>query len=236
MSTKSYTKGKLYRFLDYVLRLVLLNFCVVVPSFIALIIYSLFSKDSDSIWFYLTLVPVILWLFPSIVAVTDVIRQYEDNLTTTIFSDFFKSLRKNYIKSFIIGIVIYVMILLLYNSLNFFYINQGKGAGYIIGLLLTASFTLIASFIIVHLPLVIAYFSNMKIIQYVKLAMLLSFRDLLKTILMVITTVIILIISVLSYYVMFIIGISMMIYCAVKLSFKQYIKIYRKVEKNDEEN
>lgn len=236
MSTKSYTKGKLYRFLDYVLRLVLLNFCVVVPSFIALIIYSLFSKDSDSIWFYLTLVPVILWLFPSIVAVTDVIRQYEDNLTTTIFSDFFKSLRKNYIKSFIIGIIIYIMILLLYNSLNFFYVNQGKGAGYIIGLLLTASFTLIASFIVVHLPLVIAYFSDMKIIQYVKLAMLLSFRDLLKTILMVITTVIILIISVLSYYVMFIIGISMMIYCAVKLSFKQYIKIYRKVEKNDEEN
>lgn len=237
MSTKGFTKGKLYRFLDYVLRLVLLNFCVVVPSFIALIIYSLFSKDTDSIWFYFTLVPVLLWLFPSITAVTDVIRQYEDNLTTTIFKDFFVSLKKNYIKSFIIGIIIYILVILLYNSLNFFYVNQGKGVGYIIGLFLTFSFVLIALFVIIHLPLALAYFSDLKVIQYVKLALMLAFRDIGKTILMILASIVIIILSLLSYYVMFIIGISLIIYCMVKLSFKQYIKIYRKVEeKNDEEN
>lgn len=237
MSTKGFTKGKLYRFLDYVLRLVLLNFCVVVPSFIALIIYSLFSKNTDTIWFYLTLVPVVLWLFPSITAVTDVIRQYEDNLTTTIFKDFFVSIKRNYVKSFIIGIFVYVLVILLYNSLNFFYVNQGKGAGYIIGLFLSASFSVMVLCLIVHLPLVVAYFSNLKVIEYIKLALMLGFRDIGKTILMIIASIIIIIISILSYYIMFIIGISMMIYCLVKLSFKQYIKIYRKVEeKNDEEN
>lgn len=230
MSTKGFTKGKLYRFLDYVLRLVLLNFCVVVPSFIALIIYSLFSKDTDSIWFYLTLVPALLWLFPSITAVTDVIRQYEDNLTTTIFKDFLISLKKNYIKSFIIGIIIYILVILFYNSLSFFYVNQGKGAGYIIGLFLTFSFVLVTLFVIIHLPLVLAYFSDLKVTEYIKLALMLAFRDIGTTILMIIASVVIIILSLLSYYVMFIIGISLMIYCIVKLSFKQYIKIYRKVE------
>ena len=116
MSTNNFVKSKLYRFLDYVLRLVLLNFLVVIPSFSILMIYSLFSKDTESIWFYLTLLPLLLWLFPSVVATADVIRQYEDNQTNTIFKDFFKSLKKHYLKSFIAGIIIFLLIFMLYNS------------------------------------------------------------------------------------------------------------------------
>ena len=237
MSTRSLTKGKLYRFLDYVLRLVLLNFCVVIPSFIALFIYSLFSKNTESVWFYLTLIPVILWLFPSIVAVTDVIRQYEDNLTNTIFKDFFKSLKTHYIKAFVIGSFACYLVLLLYNSFNFFYVNQGKSVGYLLGLLLTISFIFMATFLVIHLPLVLVYFSDLKIIQYVKLAMIMAFKDIGRTILILIAVAIIVIVSILFYYVMFIIGIALAIYVSVKLSFKQYIKIYRKVEnKNDQKD
>ena len=103
MSTNKFVKGRLYRFLDYVLRLVLLNFWVVIPSFSILVVYSLISKDTTTIWFYLTLVPLLIWLFPSIVAVTDVIRQYEDEQTNTIFKDFFKSLKRTYINRLLLA-------------------------------------------------------------------------------------------------------------------------------------
>ncbi len=231
MTSNRFVKGKLYRFLDYVLRLILLNFLIVVPSFLLLFIYSLFSEKTNSVWFYLTLVPVIIWLFPSIVAVTDVIRQYEDEQTNTIFKDFFKSFKKHFIKSFIVGIIMYLVIILFYNSFSFFSINQDKAIGYVIGLILTISFIIIAVFLLIHVPLVMAYFSDLTIVQYLKLSLIMAFKDFGSTILMVILALIIGVLSVLIYYVMFLGGISVVIYLLVKISFKNYIKIYRKVEK-----
>lgn len=231
MSTKGFVKGKLNRFLDYVLRLILLNFLVVIPSFLLMFIYSLFSNDTSSIWFYLTLVPVIIWLFPSIVSVTDVIRQYEDNQTNTIFKDFFKSLAKHFIKSFIIGVVIFLIAMLLINSFNFFNINQGKGTTYFIGLILTISVIIILLFFVVHIPLTLVYFSDLTIMQYIKLSLIMAFKDIGRTLLMVITTIIIVTLAILFYYVMFFGGISLMVYFWVKISFKNYIKLHRKVEK-----
>lgn len=231
MSTNGFVKGKLYRFLDYVLRLILLNFLIVIPSFLLLFIYSFFSKETETLWFYLTLVPVIIWFFPSIVAVADVIRQYEDDKTNTIFKDFFKSFRKLFIKSFIVGIIIYLIVILFYNSFNFFNTNQAKSVGYLIGLIVTISFIFVAVFLIIHIPLVIAYFPDLSIIQYLKLSLIMAFKDFGSTFLMVTFAIIIGVLSALIYYVMFLGGISVIIYLMVKLSFKSYIKIYRKVEK-----
>lgn len=233
MSTNRFAKGKLYRFLDYVLRLVLLNFLMIIPSFSFLIIYSLFSNDTTSIWFYLTLIPLVIWLFPSIVATTDVIRQYEDDLTNTIFKDFFKSLKKHYFKSFVIGIVVIVFMFLLLNSFIYFNNNHSRDIVHLIALFVTISFIFMAVFVIIHLPLVMAYFSEMSIFEYIKLALIMSFKDFGITFILTIIIVILLVVSLLYYYVMFIAGISIMIYFIVKLTFKQYIKIYRKVEKND---
>lgn len=230
MSTNNFVKSKLYRFLDYVLRLVLLNFLVVIPSFSILMIYSLFSKDTESIWFYLTLLPLLLWLFPSVVATADVIRQYEDNQTNTIFKDFFKSLKKHYLKSFIAGIIIFLLIFLLYNSFTYFSTNQNKDIVYLIGLLLTISFIVTLALVVVHIPLVFIYFSGMSFFEYIQLALIMAFKGIGTTILIVIAVLIVLFISFMYYIVMIVCGISIAIYLIVKLSFKQYIKIYRKVE------
>lgn len=231
MSANRFVKSKLYQFLDYVLRLILLNFLIVIPSFLFIFIYSLIKKETDTVWFYLTLMPVIIWLFPAIVAVADVIRQYEDNQTNTIFKDFFKSFGKNFLKSFIVGIIIYLCVVLFYNSFSFFNTNQSKGIGYLIGFILTISFTFIAIFLLIHLPLVMAYFPDLTIMQYFKLALIMAFKDFGATFLMMVLAVIVGILSFLSYYVMFIFGISLVIYFMIKLSFKHYIKIYRRVEK-----
>ncbi len=230
MSTNNFVKSKLYRFLDYVLRLVLLNFLIVIPSFSILIIYSLFSEDTTSIWFYLTLIPLLLWFLPSAVATTDVIRQYEDNQTNTIFKDFFKSLKKYYIKSFIIGIIIYLLIFLLANSFNYFSTNQDKEIVYLIGLLLTISFIIALALVVVHIPLVLTYFSDLSMLQYIQLALIMAFKEIGTTILIVISVSIVLFISFIYYIVMIVCGISVALYLIIKLSFKQYIKIYRKVE------
>lgn len=230
MSTNNFVKSKLYRFLDYVLRLVLLNFLVVIPSFSILMIYSLFSKDTESIWFYLTLLPLLLWLFPSVVATADVIRQYEDNQTNTIFKDFFKSLKKHYLKSFIVGIIIFLLIFMLYNSFTYFSTNQNKDIVYLIGLLLTISFIVTLALVVVHIPLVFIYFSGMSFFEYIQLALIMAFKGIGTTILIVIAVLIVLFISFMYYIVMIVCGISIAIYLIVKLSFKQYIKIYRKVE------
>lgn len=230
MATNNFVKSKLYRFFDYLLRLVLLNFLVVIPSFSILIIYSLFSKDTNTIWYYLTFLPLLLWLFPSIVATTDVIRQYEDNQTNTIFKDFFKSLKKHYIKSFIIGIIVVLFVILFENSFNYFNTNQNKDIVYIFGLLLTISFIIVFLITVVHIPLVLVYFSGLKFFEYIKLALIMAFKGIGTTIIMVLAAVIVLFISFIYYIVMIVCGVSVALYLIVKLSFKQYIKIYRKVE------
>ena len=224
-------QSKIYRLFDYVLRLVLLNVLIVVPSFSLFIIYSAINKSGNNHLTFLLLIPMLLWLFPSIVATTDVIRQYEDDETNTIFKDFFKSFAKHFIKSFIIGIVIYLLAMLFYNSFNYFYINQGKGITYLIGLIVTISFIFVVVYLIIHLPLVLVYFSDLTLLQYIKLALIMAFKDFGTTFLMAIIAIIVGTLSILFNYVMFFGGISLTVYLCVKLSYKHYIKIYRKVEK-----
>ena len=116
MKSDRMMRSKIYRFLDYVLRLIILNALIIIPSFSFFIIFATLYENNDNPLIYLTLIPVLFWFFPSIVSCTDVIKQYETNETNTIFKDFFKSLKKNYLKSLILSIIIAIIIFIFYNS------------------------------------------------------------------------------------------------------------------------
>ncbi len=223
-------RSKIYRFLDYVLRLILLNALIIIPSFSFSIIYINFFQIENSPWEYITLIPILLWFFPSFVAATSVIKQYETNETNTIFKDFFKSFGKNYLKALIFSILIIVLIYVFYNSLNFFTSNITKGIIYILGFILTISFTMIIVAIIVHIPLIMAYFTNMRIVEIVKLAFIMAFKDLLTSLLLGIILVAFLILSFTIEIILITIGMALPIYLIVKISFKKYIRLYNRIE------
>ena len=233
MITDKIMQSKIYRFLDYVFRLVILNLLIVVPSFSFFIIGSFLIKDQNSSYVYLTYIPMLLWLFPSLVATFDVIKQYETNETNTIFKDFFKSFKRNYLNSILLTIIISVLVFLIYNSLSFFYIYTSRGTIYLLGLALSFSFAVALLMIIFQLPIVMAYFKGLRLIEIIKLASIMAFKDILSSVIIVILFAVMIALSVAIYIVMAIVGLSLPCYFAIKLSYQTYIKIYRKVEKND---
>lgn len=236
MKTDKIVQSKIYRFLDYVFRIVILNMLIVVPSFFFFVIASMTLDESSSLYNILSklpMIPFILWFFPSIVAVIDVIKQYECNETNTIWKDFFQSFKKNYFKSIILFIIILIGAYLLINSLVYFYTNLSKGTIQIIGLAFSFSFMVAFLMIVLQIPLVMAYFKNLRLIEIVKLASILAFKDVLSNILIVIIFTVMIFLSIAVYIIMGIIGLSLPCYLAIKLSNRTYMKIYRKVEKND---
>ena len=68
MKSNRIMQSKIYRFLDYVFRLIVLNALVMIPSFSFFIIYANLNKSSDGPLIYLTLIPLVLLFFPSVVA------------------------------------------------------------------------------------------------------------------------------------------------------------------------
>lgn len=231
MNSNRIMRSKIYRFLDYLLRLILLNALVVVPSFSFFIIYGSFASELNNTLANISLIPIFFLLFPSVVACFDVIRQYETDETNTIFKDFFKSFKKLYLKSLLISIFATILGLLLINSVIFFYNYAANGLIYILGLIFSGSFLIIYLMILIHICLVMAYFNNLQVFEIIKLACIMAFKDILITFGIIILSVIIMSLNIAIYLVLVIGGISIPIYLAIKLSFKQYIKIYRKVGK-----
>lgn len=234
---------KLYAFLDYLWRLVVLNFLIVIPAFLPVIIYTYINKETSpsDLALYLTFIPTLLYFFPAVVATADVIRMYEDNLTKGVFKEFFKSLKKHYFKSLIISIFIFVFIALLtfqikfsngmtiFGPLLYFYENIEMDIIYLFGFFLTIAFVLIVILLIIHLPLVMIYFEGLSIWQYLKLSCIMAFKQIGVTLLLLLIIVVIGSLDIAYYFIMLLGGISLPIYFMVKLSFKQYIKIYKKV-------
>jgi membrane protein len=223
-------QSKIYRFLDYLLRLILLNALIVIPAFSFFLIYELIDKEGSYRLAFLTLIPLILWLFPSIVAVTDVIKQYETDETNTIFKDFFRSFGKNYLKSIIITFILAILIILLYNSITYFFKNARKDTLHLLCFFLSISIAFVAILIAVQIPLVMAYFKKLRIWELLKLSCIMTFKNLGINILIALMIIGIGAIDITLNYVMITIGFSVPIYITIKMSFKQYIKIYRKVE------
>lgn len=230
MRTNRMMQSKIYRFLDYLLRLILLNALIVIPAFSFFLIYELIDKEGSYRLAFLTLIPLILWLFPSIVAVTDVIKQYETDETNTIFKDFFRSFGKNYLKSIIITFILAILIILLYNSITYFFKNARKDTLHLLCFFLSISIAFVAILIAVQIPLVMAYFKKLRIWELLKLSCIMTFKNLGINILIALMIIGIGAIDITLNYVMITIGFSVPIYITIKMSFKQYIKIYRKVE------
>ena len=198
MKSNKIMQSKIYRFLDYVLRLILLNALSIIPSFSFFIMYVLLNKNSDNPFIYLSLVPIILWLFPSIVAISSVIRQYETKDTNTIFKDFFKSLKNTYLKSLLFTLIIIVCGFILYNSLMYFSNYVRNSLINFVGLILTISCIFIFLIVVINIILVMAYFKGLRILEIVKLSCIMAFKDLLSNILSVIIFLIFIILDTLE--------------------------------------
>ncbi len=226
-----FINSRFFQIMDYILRLIILNFLVVIPSFSFFVLFGIFFKDyANSYFIYLTLIPMLFYLFPAVVSCHDVIKQYECNETNTIFKDFFKSFKKHYVKSLLISLLIYLAIYLLMYSSYFFYNNLGKGILYLVGLILDASFWVMFIFILMHIPLTFVYFDDLRIIDTIKVSFVLAFKSIFKTFVMVLLCIITVVLDIWNNYYLFLVGFSLIIFLNVKMSFGQYIKILRKVE------
>ena len=105
--------SKIFRFFDYVFRLVLINLFILLPSFLLFYIMTIFFNDLiNTVWGLLTLVPAVLYMFPAICAGVDLIRKYELKETNGVFKEFFKSLKRVYLKAyFTLALVILFVIM-----------------------------------------------------------------------------------------------------------------------------
>lgn len=239
----------IHAFLDYLFRIVMLNLLIVVPALLPFFIYSKIDVGegtSATLIGYATLLPAAIYLIPAIVAAVDVLRMYQDKLTKGVFKEFFVSFGKHFLKSIVISVIVFgiIFILLLdvkFNSITIqgpiiYFINNLSDLLCLVGLALTVSFLLIGIYVIIHIPLVMAYFEGLSLGQYIKLSFIMSFKNVWKTLLCLLVVVAFLVLDLVLPVATFIIGVSIPLYLIVKITFKDYIKIYRKVENNEKDN
>ena len=227
--------SKIFRFFDYVFRLVLINLLILIPSFLLFYIVMIFFKDSiKGVWEYLTLLPTILYMYPAICAGVDLIKKYELKQCNTVFKEFFKSLKRIYLKALIETIIILILVVLFYFSIRHFYLHLGDGVINSFGLFLAIAFAIMLLVIIVHLPLVMNYMEGCFVIDDIKLASMMAFQDLMITIGIVIFIVADVAIMFVSPTIMVIGGFSLPIYLLIKLTFKKYYIVYIRTHKDKE--
>ena len=175
--------SKIFRFFDYVFRLVLINLFILLPSFLLFYIMTIFFNDLiNTVWGLLTLIPAVLYMFPAICAGVDLIRKYELKETNGVFKEFFKSLKRVYLKAFLETLIILVFVVLFYFSISYFIRHYEDGIINVIGLYLSIAFAIMLLVIIVHLPLVMNYMEGCLIFDDIKLAGMMAFQDLMITI------------------------------------------------------
>ena len=227
--------SKIFKFFDYVFRLVLINLLILVPSFLIIYLMSLFFKEQIyTIWGLIALIPALLYLYPAVCAGVDLIRKYEMKECNTVFKEFFKSFKKVYLKALLETLILIFVALLFGNSVAFFYVNISKGVVYGFGLVLAAAFTIMLLTIIVHLPLVMNYMAGCRIIDDIKLASMMAFQDLAITIGIVIVTIAMVSLSMVNITIAVICGFSLPLYLLVKLTFKKFYIVYIRTHKNKE--
>lgn len=226
----------IFRALYYIARLVILNLIVIVPSFLFLYIYDLCFKDETSVLYtYLALIPAYFYLFPAIVATCHCIINYEMKTSESIFKEFLKSFKENYLYSLIYGLFISVIAALFYNSINFFYHNLSAGAIYVLGFFLSISFAVIICLIIMHLILVLNYYEGCGLIGSIKLACLMAFQDLLITLCVLVVSVALLFVALSGATLVFVTCAAILpIYLLTKLTFKKYYRVYIRTHKEVE--
>ena len=227
--------SKIFRFFDYVFRLVLINLFILLPSFLLFYIMTIFFNDLiNTVWGLLTLIPAVLYMFPAICAGVDLIRKYELKETNGVFKEFFKSLKRVYLKAFLETLMILVFVVLFYFSISYFVRHYEDGIINVIGLYLSIAFAIMLLVIIVHLPLVMNYMEGCLIFDDIKLAGMMAFQDLMITIGLVLFVIGDVAIMMVTPTVAVICGFSLPMYLLVKLTFKKYYIVYIRTHKNKE--
>lgn len=235
---KNLSNSKLFKFFDYVFRLVLINIMIIIPSFLLLFLMSLFIKeDSPTILSYIPLIPLVLYFYPALCAGINTVRLYELKESNTLFKDFFKNFVKFYPKAILESIIISLLVFLLFNSINFFYNNLNNGAINVIGFVLSIGFSITVLAILLHVPLIMGYCEGLNIIQDVKLAVLMAFKDIIITLTIALVTgawIYFLIMIDSAHFGLIIGGVSLPIYLLVKLTLRKYYPLYIRNKNVDE--
>lgn len=227
MRKDGFMKSGLYRVLDYIARLVILNVLILIISFLLLLIF----KDQE--W---PLIITALTFLPSLVSTFKVIKDYEDGKNPSIFKPFFKAFKKYYVKSLIYTVIIGIVAILLLNSYSVFNARYAEGVVYVIGYYLTISVILVAILGVVQLPLVLVNFDGLGVLQYLKLSIVMGFKDLLSSAISVVIIGLIVIVGVVYPTVLAIIGISGGVFAITKLTYRKYsVLSSRHVHDEDEE-
>mgnify|MGYP003291689627 CR=1 FL=1 len=217
--------SKAYQVFDYICRLVILNLLLIIVSFsIFLLVINIFP-NIKTIYRLLCLIPSALNFLPAIVAIADVIKGYELEQNTGVFKEFFQAFKKHFAKSSLLSVLLIICVILITNSISFFETMQTEGVIYTIGFGLSLSLVLILIIGIIHLPLVMIYFNDLKMNHYVKLSLIFGFKDLGLTLLLTIFVVVSLILSYLISIYLVLIAFSLVIYLIVKLTKNKYLKI-----------
>lgn len=228
--------SKIFKLFDYVFRIVLINLLIFIPSFLLIYLMTLcFKNVTGTAWEFVLIIPTLLYIYPAICAGVNLICQYELKLCNTVFREFFKSLKKVYLKALIETIFLIICFLLFYNSIMFFYLNIEKGYLYVFGFLLAVAFAIMIGVVIIHLPLVMTYMAGCTVIDDIKLASMMAFRDLIMSVAIVIVIIFIVIVSVSFDTVAVICGFSLPIVLLVKLTFKKYYIVYVRTHKKENE-
>ena len=217
--------SKAYQVFDYICRLIILNLLLIIISFSIFLLAINIFPDMKDIYQMLFLIPTAINLLPSIVAVADVIRGYEIEKNTGVLKEFFTSFKKHFKKSFLLSVLLIISALLISNSITFFSNMKAEGTIYRIGLALSLSIVVILIISLVHLPLTMIYFDDLKISHYIKLSLIFGFKDFGLSLLLTILVVLTIVICSLSGLYLILIAFSLVIYLDVKLTKNKYVKI-----------
>lgn len=233
MKSSGFYNSKIFKFFDYCFRLVLINLLIIVPAFLFLyIVNTFFPEFNKSSWSIITIIPVVLYFYPAILAGGSVIINYELRKTNNVFKPFFKALISFYKKSVIEIVILTVIVILFANSFIFFYNSINQGIIYLIGFMLTASFCVFILAILIHLVLVKTYMEGCSILGDFKLAGIMAFKDLGITIAVIVFIVFWTFLCV-TYSTAFIIGgVTIPLYLLIKLTFKKYYIVYIRSQKD----
>lgn len=226
--------SKIFKVFDYLCRIVLINLLLFIPSFLLLYLMDMCLKNvSFTLKPIILLIPSIIYLYPAICASTNLLIKYELKLTNSVFKEFFKSFKKVSIKALIETIILVIFLGLFLNSISYFYNNIENGILYLVCFIFAVAFTVMFFAIVIHLPLVMSYMEGCRVIDDIKLASMMAFKDLGITIALIITTIAIIVLAVNYNTIAIICGFSLPIVLIVKLTFKKYYIVYVRTHRDE---
>ena len=223
--------SKAYQVFDYIARLIILNVLLIICSFSLLIIFTNIFSNMSETYRLLLLIPTALTLYPSITAITYTVKGYATNTLGGTFKEFFHGFGKYYGKTVIISVLIMVAFVLLMNSYQYFNAYKASGLAYAIGYVLTFTFMFMLIMLLIHIPLVLVYFDGLNVKYYLKLSLILAFKDLWITIACALIVSASIALSIFLNLYMLIIGFSLPIFLIVLITKKKYLII---AERNKE--